>query len=65
VKALLLVLGPGLRVNADGRVGWNFGSAQLQAAANIFVHRYENYSSTFARWGMDEFHTQDQPPALD
>ena len=34
--------GPRLRFNADGRIGWNFGSAQLQAAANIFVHRNDS-----------------------
>lgn len=46
--------GPGLRFNGDGRIGWDFNSAQLMAAANVYVLRHDSYNTPLARWGMDE-----------
>lgn len=46
--------GPGLRFNSDARIGWNFNSSQLMAAANVYVLRHDSYNVPFARWGMDE-----------
>lgn len=56
--------GPKLRFNADGRVGWNFGSAELQAAWYLYGHRNDNYKGTLASWGLDEFPTEGKPLAL-
>lgn len=55
--------GPGLRLTVYGLfgwvtsnlgVGWNFHSAELQAAANIYVLRHDSYNTPLARWGMDD-----------
>jgi hypothetical protein len=55
--------GPGLRLTVYGLfgrvtsnlgVGWNFRSAELQAAANIYVLRHDSYNTPLARWGMDD-----------
>lgn len=56
--------GPKLRFNADGRVGWNFESAQLKAAWYLFGYRNDNYKGTLASWGLDEFSAEGKPLAL-
>lgn len=56
--------GPRLRLGAEGRVGWVFGSAELQAAANLFVYRHDNHGTALARWGMTEVPAQGDPFAL-
>ena len=54
---------PGLRFNDDGRIGWDFHSDQLMAAANVYVLRHDSYNTPLARWGMDEVPEQ-EPFAL-
>jgi hypothetical protein len=56
--------GPRLRLGAEGRVGWVFGSAELQAAANMFVYRHDNHGTALTRWGMTEVPAQGDPFAL-
>ena len=42
------------RVTSNLGVGWNFRSAELQAAANIYAFRHDSYNTPLARWGMDD-----------
>lgn len=56
--------GPKLRLGAEGRVGWEFGTARLMAAANLFVYRHDSHGTALTRWGMIEVPAEDNPLAL-
>lgn len=56
--------GPRLRLGAEGRVGWEFGTARLMAAANLFVYRHDSHGTALTRWGMIEVSAEDEPLAL-